>query len=214
MQNNQWRFAMLRPLSDTDWIMPTQLERTEKTQADILAVATELFAAKGYVGTSLAEVVEQTGITTGAIYHHFGGKKGLFIAVAERMEQLILNEIVNQSSKSAAGWAGFAASVLLTLEICARPDIQKIVFQDAPTIIGSSEWKEIEIRYGFGLMHKSLRELKEQGIIVAPNVELTAQMLLGALMEAAHFVAMSPKKSAALRDAKQSMQQLLNALPV
>lgn len=193
--------------------MPTQLERSEKTLNHLLTVATDIFAVNGYAKTSLAELVEASGMTTGAIYHHFKGKKGLFVAVAERMEQGILDEIIAKSEGSALGWESFEKSVLTTLEICARPEIQRIVFQEAPTVVGAVEWREIEIRYGFGMMHRALEILESEGAIELQNTDLTAHMLLGAIIEAAHFVATASNKSVALEDAKIAMQQLLNSLP-
>lgn len=193
--------------------MATQAERTEHTSNNIIAAATGLFASKGYAGTSLADIVEETGLTTGAIYHHFDGKKGLFIAVAERMEQTILDEVVALSADTPAGWERFEVSIMATLEVCARPDIQRVVFRDAPTVVGMVEWRKIEIQYGFGMMHKALQALQDNGVIPAQNIELTAQMLLGAIIEAAHYVAITDKKSQAVNEAKQTMRRLLNSLP-
>jgi len=193
--------------------MATQTERSEHTSMQILLAATELFAGRGYAGTSLQDIVKKTGLTTGAIYHHFGGKKGLFVAATERMEQILLDEVTARSASMAPGWARFETSVMATLEICARPDIQRIVFRDAPTVIGMKELREIEIRYGFGMMHKALQALQDNGIIAVANTELTAQMLLGAIIEAAHYVATSSKKARAVKDAKQTMQTLLSSLP-
>lgn len=193
--------------------MATQEERSEKTLNHLLNIATEMFAANGYAKTSLAELVERSGMTTGAVYHHFKGKKGLFIAVAERMEQGILDEIVANTEETARGWKRFEHSVLTTLEICARPEIQRIVFQEAPTVVGAVEWREIEINYGFGMMHSALERLHSYKVITVPNLSLTAHMLLGAIIEAAHFVATAKDKSAALDDAKATMLQLLNSLP-
>lgn len=193
--------------------MAKQAERTAKTRGHIIAIATSIFAEKGYANTSLSDVVDQTGLTTGAIYHHFGGKQQLFIEVAKGVEQRILDEIVARSVDTGRGWESFEASVLLTLEICTRPDIQRIVFQDAPTVIGAVEWRAIEVQYGFGLMHRALEALNRNGIIKVANTELTAQMLLGALVEATHIVATSPRKAPVLKAAKATMRQLLSALP-
>jgi len=193
--------------------MATQAERTEHTSNHIIAAATGLFASKGYAGTSLADIVEETGLTTGAIYHHFGGKKGLFIAVAERMEQILLDEVVALSASKPLGWERFEASIMATLEVCARPDMQRILFRDAPTVVGMVEWRKIEIQYGFGMMHEALQALQDNGVIAAQNIELTAQMLLGAIIEAAHYVAITDEKPEAVSQAKQTMRRLLSSLP-
>jgi len=49
----------------------------------ILAVARELFMSRGYRAVSTREIATVVGITQPALYHHFGGKEELYIAVLE-----------------------------------------------------------------------------------------------------------------------------------
>jgi len=188
-----------------------QAERRAGTQKRIINVAKKVFARDGYAKASLAEIVDKANVTTGAVYHHFSGKKGLFIAVAEHLEQTILDEVTTtQASKSP--WETFESSILTTLEVCARPDIQQIVFRDAPTVVGVQEWREIEIKYAFGLMRDTITLLTEEGIMEAPNPDLMAQVLLGAIMEAAHGVARADDKTLTLKQAKTTIRTILRAL--
>lgn len=53
----------------------------EQTRALILAKSTVLFAAKGFEGTTISEIVEATGFNKRMIYHYFGDKKGLYRAI-------------------------------------------------------------------------------------------------------------------------------------
>lgn len=53
------------------------------TRADLIRVARELFATRGYAGTSVADIGERAGVTVPVIYQRFGNKAGLFVAVAE-----------------------------------------------------------------------------------------------------------------------------------
>ncbi len=53
------------------------------TRADLLRVARELFATKGYAGTSVSEIGAGANVTVPVIYQRFGNKAGLFVAVAE-----------------------------------------------------------------------------------------------------------------------------------
>lgn len=52
---------------------------------EIIAAALRCFAAKGYQRTSMADIIEESGLSAGAIYGHFAGKKELFAAVAGRV---------------------------------------------------------------------------------------------------------------------------------
>ncbi|HEX2087871.1 MAG TPA: helix-turn-helix domain-containing protein, partial [Solirubrobacteraceae bacterium] len=58
----------------------TQKERSEATTSELVEAARALFAADGYAATSLDDVVRRAGVTKGALYHHFGGKRDLFLA--------------------------------------------------------------------------------------------------------------------------------------
>jgi AcrR family transcriptional regulator len=53
----------------------------EVTRARILEVATELFYARGYAGTSIRDIAEALGLTKGALYYHFAGKEALLDAM-------------------------------------------------------------------------------------------------------------------------------------
>lgn len=48
-----------------------------------LDVAAELFQNKGYCATGMQAIFEEAGVTAGAFYHHFVGKKDLALAVIE-----------------------------------------------------------------------------------------------------------------------------------
>lgn len=52
---------------------------------EIIEAALRSFAARGIQRTSMADVIESSGLSAGAIYGHFAGKKELFSAVAERV---------------------------------------------------------------------------------------------------------------------------------
>src|SRR5580693_3724981 len=64
-------------------------EKNEKgisTRERIVGTARRLFAASGYEGTSIEAVLQESGISRGALYHHFENKEALFAAVLEAVE--------------------------------------------------------------------------------------------------------------------------------
>jgi AcrR family transcriptional regulator len=58
-----------------------QWARTEHTQRALLDAAREVFTERGFAEASIAEVVQRAGSSVGSLYHHFGGKSELFIAL-------------------------------------------------------------------------------------------------------------------------------------
>ena len=69
--------------------MPTTRRETrknnpEKTKEDILAVATEEFAALGLAGGRVDAIAERTKTSKRMIYYYFGSKEDLYLAVLEK----------------------------------------------------------------------------------------------------------------------------------
>jgi AcrR family transcriptional regulator len=58
-------------------------DRAQRTRALVLNCAAELFAARGYHGTSVQDVATAAGMTKGAVYFHFPSKDVLALAVVE-----------------------------------------------------------------------------------------------------------------------------------
>jgi AcrR family transcriptional regulator len=58
-----------------------QWARTAGTQRALLDAARAVFAEQGFADASIAEVVRRAGSSVGSLYHHFGGKSELFIAL-------------------------------------------------------------------------------------------------------------------------------------
>jgi AcrR family transcriptional regulator len=59
-------------------ISRTNAERSALTKERLVAIARRQFAERGYDGTSLEYILPDAGLTKGALYHHFGDKKGRF----------------------------------------------------------------------------------------------------------------------------------------
>ena len=194
---------------------PTKTRRdlnSEATRRDMLAAAKIHFARDGYAAAPLSAIVEAAGVTTGAVYHHFGDKQGLFRAVAEAVEIEILQRIAAASAGEADPWRRLVAGCMAMLGICAEPHIQRIAFIDAPNVIGAREWREIERRYAFGVLQQTLQALQHRGIIRPCAVEILAPILLGATIEAATAIADAADQPAALAEAQAIIGRLLESL--
>jgi AcrR family transcriptional regulator len=55
--------------------------RTPKTERALLDAGREVFTGQGYSDASIADIVERAGSSVGSLYHHFGGKGELFLAL-------------------------------------------------------------------------------------------------------------------------------------
>lgn len=57
--------------------------RTAQTRKSMLQAAREVFTEHGFADAGVADVVERAGLSIGSLYHHFGGKTELFLALWE-----------------------------------------------------------------------------------------------------------------------------------
>src|SRR5260370_12633735 len=71
-------------------------ERTAHTQRALLGAAREVFTSRGFSDASIADVVERAGSSVGSLYHHFGGKSELFLALWQQ-HQLALEEVASRA---------------------------------------------------------------------------------------------------------------------
>jgi AcrR family transcriptional regulator len=80
---------------------------------EILDVAARLFAERGYAAVSASEVARHAGITPGLLHHYFGGKRGLFETLVERLGPQIIETIRVDSQRTVrVRTRSFAASWL------------------------------------------------------------------------------------------------------
>jgi AcrR family transcriptional regulator len=192
----------------------TQAERREATRAALIGAARELFAARGFAAVGTSEIVSRAGVTRGALYHHFTDKHDLFRAVYERVEQELTERIVTEVPLAGAddpvvvlrrGTARF-------LDACLEPEVQRIALLDAPAVLGYEVWREIGERYGLGLIAAALQSAVDSGALSAQPVRPLAHVLLGALDEAALYIARADDVAAARREIGETLDRLLTAL--
>ncbi|WP_147125380.1 TetR/AcrR family transcriptional regulator [Shimia ponticola] len=62
-------------------------------RAGYIAIATDMFAAHGYHGTSLAAVARAGGVTKQALLHFFGTKEALYAAVLTSLSHRLMSQI-------------------------------------------------------------------------------------------------------------------------
>ena len=81
------------------------------------------------------------GLTRGALYHHFGDKKGLLQAVIAEIDGEMAARMKRSRRQSAEPLAGFRRRMHAYIEMALEPEIQRIVFRDGPAVLGDpSQW--------------------------------------------------------------------------
>ncbi len=190
-----------------------KVEQSEVTRGALLRVARELFTDKGYAATATEDIVQQAGVTRGALYHHFRDKEELFQAVFEEAERGLV-ETVRTAADSAQTdpWQGFLVGCQAFLDACLEPAIQRIVLLDAPSVLGWETWRRIDAEYGLGLVRQSLQAAIDARYIDPLPVEPLAHIILGALNEAALLIARAEDVRSARTEMGAVVDRLLKGL--
>ena len=190
----------------------TQAERSESTRAALIGAGRELFAERGYAAVGTEEIVRRAGVTRGALYHHFDGKRELLEAVYEQLESEMAARLAELETPGTGALETLHAGAEMFLDHSLEPEVQRIVLLDAPAVLGWERWREIGARYGLGLIEGVLAIGMERGEIRRQPVEPLAHALLGALDEVAMFVARAADPAAARAEAGETLTGLLGAL--
>jgi AcrR family transcriptional regulator len=192
----------------------TQAERSESTREALIGAARPLFAARGYAGVGTEEIVRAAGVTRGALYHHFGGKRDLFEAVYERVEAELAKKIAEGALAAGAGspLAAMQAGAEQFLRAATEPEAQRIVLIDGPSVLGWDRWREIAAAHGLGLIEAAVAAAIEAGSIAPQPVAPLSHLLMGALDEGALLVARADQPEPALGEVSATLASLLAGL--
>ncbi|MFC6013292.1 TetR/AcrR family transcriptional regulator [Nocardia lasii] len=192
----------------------SQEDRSRTTRAALERAGRTLFAERGFAGTSAEQLVSAAGVTRGALHHHYGDKRGLFLAVLEQVETEATDEIARVLAAADPDdvLAGMTAGLACLLEMCTRPEMLRIVLSDAPTVLGWPAFREFESRHALGLLTDQLQRATDAGLIPTAPVPVLAQLLLSAISEAALIVAHAADPDRARVETQQSLLLLVAGL--
>jgi AcrR family transcriptional regulator len=182
------------------------------TRAKLVKVARKLFAKNGYSGVGTEEVVKRAGVTRGALYHQFEDKKDLFRAVYEQVEQELFEKVTSRAGTETDPIEELKAGARYWLELCLEPEVQRIVLLDGPAVLGWHEWREVGGRWGIQAIEGALTLCMEMGAIDRQPVSALAHVLMGALDEAALYVAESEDKATANAEMGQVLERMIDTL--
>ena len=89
---------------------------------EILAVAAQLFARKGYRGTSMRDIGEASGVLGGSLYHHIKSKDALFVELHNGALDAAEARIAAAVAEATGPWDRLEAACVALLEVQLAPD--------------------------------------------------------------------------------------------
>ncbi|MDJ0786418.1 MAG: helix-turn-helix domain-containing protein [Myxococcota bacterium] len=195
--------------------MATQAERREQTREQLLRAASRLFGRNGIPETTTQAVLEEAGLSRGALYHHFDSREELVAAVYERESAAAIERALSRASGPDGSLESLLSACLAWLDEVAKPRVARILLEGGPSELGFLRCREIEARHSLGRMAASLDAAARAGEIELVEKSLVARMLNALLTEAALAIAEAPSPREARRaraDAESALRQLVSGL--
>jgi AcrR family transcriptional regulator len=199
-------------MSNTPEVKPgtgnRRVEQGQQSRARLVDSARVLFQRDGYAATSTEALLAATGLTRGALYHHFRDKKALFLAVCEA-EHADLSLAIDAATQGLADpMAQLMAGSLAWIDAVSRPGPRQVLLLDAPSVLGADEWAALDDRHGYRQLRAVVAELLgDSPGMAGATIDASAAVLNGAINELAHWVARSgaPGARAAAQEALRKL---------
>jgi AcrR family transcriptional regulator len=186
--------------------------RGEATRGQLVAIATRMFAERGYEDTSIEAVLREAGVSRGSLYHHFASKEVLFEAVAEEVETSVGAQTVAAASGSAGPVEALRAGFLAWIRLAGDPVVRRILLIDGPSVLGWERWRAMEERHALGLIRAVLQLIADEGKLRPESVATLGNILLASVNEVALLVARSDDREAAMQAGADAIDELLQRL--
>ncbi|WP_258127845.1 TetR/AcrR family transcriptional regulator [Achromobacter anxifer] len=188
----------------------SRAEMIEATRAKLLATARLAFREAGYAATSMDDFTAAAGLTRGALYHHFGDKKGLLATVVEQIDSEMDQRLAAISAQAPDAWTALRGRCRAYLEMAAEPEIRRIVLQDARAVLGAAA--DTSQRQCLASLSALLQALMDQGVIEPAPLQALARLINGSLVESAFWIAQDAEDGPRLAQALQALDLLLRGL--
>ena len=152
----------------------------EETVRKIVDTAESLFIEKGYDHTSLQDIIAATGLSKGAIYHHFTSKEAIFYSVCDRIGQR--NGEVLSAVRDDPRLSGIV-KLRTIFKVSLQPERQAKMFCMMPYLMDNSKFLASEIRSIFTevvplFMEPIIREGIADGTIRTDHPKELAESML------------------------------------
>jgi len=187
----------------------SKAEQKRFTVERLTAVARTFFSEKGYAETAMEDLVKEAGLTRGALYHHFGGKEGLFRAVLESVQQEIGGRVEAEAATSDDPWRQLLLGCRAFVAAAVEPRNRRILLVDGPSVLGWNVWRGMDEANSMSLLGEQLEQMLEAGLLKPVSIPALTHLLSGAMNEAALWLAQSPEPEHSLDETTAALELLL-----
>ncbi len=136
----------------------TPQARAVATRQALVGAARELFVEHGYADTGTPQICEATGMTRGALYHHFADKRELFRAVLLEESAQVAQAIRASSAPDAPAREALHRGALAYLGAMAVPGRTRLLLIEGPTVLGPAEMRAMDAAHAGATLAEGLAQ--------------------------------------------------------
>ena len=190
----------------------SRAEMIAETRGKLIAAARKAFGEKGYAEASMDDFTAEAGLTRGALYHHFGDKRGLLEAVVLQIDAEMAERLAQISAAAPTRWDALVQENVGYIEMALEPDIQRILLRDGPAVLGDpSGWPSAD--GCIAAIRAHLEQLQADGVVRDDiDADVAARLISGASTDAALWIANAADPVSASRRAIPAFTALLEGL--
>jgi AcrR family transcriptional regulator len=186
---------------------------SEGARDALVAAARELFAGHGYDSVSTAMLLAKAGVSRGAMYHHFAGKRELFEALYVELEDELMARLAAAAGGASSPLEGLRAGSRAYLRECERPgDWARINLRQSREVLGADRWQELAADRGIGAVRAAIAAAMDAGETPDDDASVVASVYLAALIEAGLQVARAADSAETRAAAERTLDRLLDGL--
>lgn len=186
---------------------------SEGAREAAIEAARSLFMERNYDQVSTEEIVKRSGVSRGALYHHFSTKLDLFRAVFEASEARVIGRIAAQAQPSHSPFEALLAGATAYMRQAETDEeLRRIGLTQSRAVLGWEGWRSAASELGIGLMRAGVSAAIEAGELAPNDPDTTAQVLLGAMIEAAMLIAVAGDRRVARERSEAVLADLLEGL--
>lgn len=179
----------------------------------MIEAARELFVERDYDRVSIEQILERSAVSRGALYHHFATKQDLFIAVFKASETRVIERIAASAASSSGPFEALVQAARAYLRLCETDEeLRRIGLTQSRAILGWEGWRKAASELGIAVVLALVSAAIEAGELPPQEPETTAQILLGALIEAAMLIVAAEDRAAARERSESVIVDLLEGL--
>lgn len=158
---------------------------SDATRASLLEAGIAAFGEHGFDALSEDAIARTADLTRGALQYQFGSKRGLFAAAFGHVLAETAQLIADQTMERAHSVAELGEGVGVLMDLALDPHRRRLLFVDAPVVLGWNEWRD-GLRGAFEpLLHHALGHWVSDDLISDHEVSGYAEVILGAGVQAA-----------------------------